>query len=676
VELLSDDEAELYLAEKSTWEARLRKEPVDLRRKVKADIGKGALMNEIRGDTIYQMLRAGAEASPEAIAITSPGCEPMTYGRLFEQVDCIIKCLAEIGVARNDRIAIVMPNSAEMIAAFLGISCIGISAPINPRHTKQEIFSFLADLPATALVIQSGATSRAALAARERGIPVFEVAPAPNTICRFTVKGSALSSLARNRLPNPDDVALILPTSGTTSKPKKVLLTHRNLCASALAIRDSLRLKSSDRCLNVMPLFHIHGLVGGLLASLAAHASFVATPDFNVDQFFEWMSELLPTWYTAVPAIHQAILGRSRDQAETMIKGRLRFIRSSSAPLASKVLEELERVFKVPVIEAYGMTEASHQISSNPLPPCERKRGSVGVASITEVAIVDDEGNFLTAGKIGEIVLRGANVTSGYEPEQMNQEAFSNGWFRTGDLGYLDADGYLFLTGRLKENVNRGGENISPREIDDVLLEHPDILQAAVFAISHPTLGETVAAAVVLRDDSQVTESKIREYLSERLANFKIPTRILMVDDIPKTSTGKVRRADLALIFAEPLKSEFVAPKNDLEALVAGIYVDVLGSQQVGSGDNFFALGGDSLRATQVISRVRSLFAVNLSIATVFTKPTVAELAKEIAASVESIDEGSKTVILALLRELSKSGSPDAIVANSGKAGPTTRGTA
>ena len=633
-------------------------------------------MNEIRGDTIYQMLRGGAEASPEAIAITSPGCEPMTYWRLFEQVDCIIKCLAEIGVARNDRIAIVMPNSAEMIAVFLGICCTAISAPLNPRYTKQEIFSFLADLPATALVIQSGATSRAALAARERGIPVFEVAPAPNTICRFTVKGPALSSLARNRLPNPDDVALIQHTSGTTSKPKKVLLTHRNLCASALAIRDSLRLTSSDRCLNVMPLFHIHGLVGGLLASLAAHASFVATPDFNVDQFFDWMSELLPTWYTAVPAIHQAILGRSRDQAETMTKGRLRFIRSSSAPLASKVLEELERVFKVPVIEAYGMTEASHQISSNPLPPCERKRGSVGVASITEVAIVDDEGNFLTAGKIGEIVLRGANVTSGYEPEQMNQEALSNGWFRTGDLGYLDADGYLFLTGRLKENVNRGGENISPREIDDVLLEHPDILQAAVFAIPHPTLGETVAAAVVLRDDSQVTESKIREYLSERLANFKIPTRILVVDDIPKTSTGKVRRADLALIFAEPLKSEFVAPKNDLEALVAEIYVDVLGSQQVGSGDNFFALGGDSLRATQVISRVRSLLAVNLSIATVFTKPTVAELAKEIAASAESLDEASKTVILALLRELSKSGSPDAIVANSGKAGLTTRGTA
>ena len=607
-------------------------------------------MNERRCDTVYQLLRAWAEETPEAIAIASPGNEPITYSQLVNQVNFIIKSLTEMGIARNDRIAIVMPNSAEMIAVFLGICCTAISAPLNPRYTKQEIFSFLADLPATALLIQSGGTSRAALAARELGIPVFEVAPAPNTICRFTLKGPALSSLAQHRLPNPEDVALILHTSGTTSKPKKVLLTHRNLCASALAIRDSLRLTSSDRCLNVMPLFHIHGLVGGLLTSLAAHASFIATPDFNVDKFFDWMSELQPTWYTAVPAIHQAILGRSRDQAETITKGRLRFIRSSSAPLASKVLEDLERVFKVPVIEAYGMTEASHQITSNQLPPCDWKKGSVGVASITEVAIVDEEGNFLTAGKIGEIVLRGANVTSGYEPEEMNQAVFANGWFRTGDLGYLDADGYLFLTGRLKEIFNRGGEKISAREIDDALLEHPDILQAAVFAIPHPTLGETVAAAVVLRDNSQVTESKIREYLTERLADFKIPTRILIVDNIPRTSTGKVRLAEIAAMFAEPLKSEFVAPKNDLEAIVAGIYADVLRSQQIGSTDNFFALGGDSLRATQVISRVRSVFAVNLSIATVFTKPTVAELAEEIALLVEALDEASKAVIFAVLR--------------------------
>ncbi len=618
---------------------------VSSQRKVEAGISNGALMNEIRGDTIYQILRGAADTAPKAIAIISPGYEPITYGQLIQQVDCVIKYLTEIGISRNDRIAIVMRNSAEMIAAFLGISCIGVSAPINPRHTEQEIFSLLADLPATALVMQSGADSQAALAAREQCIPVFEMVPAPDMICRFTLKGPVSSSPAQLCLPQPDDVALILHTSGTTSKPKKVLLTHRNLCASAFSIRDSLRLTSSDRCLNVMPLFHIHGLVGGLLASLVAGASFVAAPDFSADHFFERMGQLKPTWYTAVPAIHQAILRRALDQVETIREAPLRFIRSSSALLANKVQEDLERLFKAPVIQAYGMTEASHQITSNPLPPSERKKNSVGVAPITEVAIVDEEGNFLTAGKIGEIVLRGPNVTSRYEPEEANQGVFTNGWFHTGDLGYLDGDGYLFLTGRVKEIINRGGEKISAREIDDALLEHPDIVQAAAFAIPHPALGETVGAAVALHENSQLTESNLREYLTDRLANFKIPTRLLIVADIPKTATGKVRRADLPTTFAESLKSKFVTPKNDLEALVAGIYADVLGSQQIGSGDNFFALGGDSLRATQVISRVRSLFSVNLPIARVFIKPTVAELAEEIATLVEGLNEVSKAAI-------------------------------
>jgi len=643
-------------------------------RKVEAGIGNGELMNEIRSDTIYQMLRGGAEAAPDAIAIISPGYEPITYGQLGHQVDCIIKSLTEIGIARSDRIAIAMPNSAEMIAAFLGISCIGISAPLNPMCTAREIYSFLGDLPATALVAQSGLNTQAPSAARKRGIPVIEVAPAANPICRFKMKGPALSSVARHLSPRADDVALILHTSGTTSKPKKVLLTHGNLCASAFSIRDSLLLTSSDRCLNVMPLFHIHGLVGGLLSSLAATASFVAAPEFNADHFFDWLNGLEPTWYTAVPAIHQAILRRARDRAVTISKSRLRFIRSSSAPLAGKLLDDLENVFKAPVIEAYGMTEASHQITSNPLPPCERKKGSVGVAPITHVAIVDEEGNVLTSGTTGEIVIRGANVTAGYEPAEMNQGAFTNGWFRTEDLGYLDPDGYLFLTGRLKEIINRGGEKISAREIDDALLEHPDILQAAAFAIPHPTLGETAAAVVVLGDHAQVTEAKIREHLAERLADFKIPTRLLIVDDIPTTSTGKVRRADVAAIFAESLKSEFVAPKNDLEVFVAAIYADVLGSRQIGSTDNFFALGGDSLRATQVISRVRALLSVNLSIATVFRKPTVAELAEEIVASAETLDEASKAAIWGLLRELSDSDSRHEMVANSGQAGLKTRG--
>lgn len=630
-------------------------------------------MNERKSDTIDQILRDGAETSPEAIAIASPGSDEITYRQLVEQVDCVIKSLTEIGIARNDRIAIAMPNSPEMIAVFLGISCVGISAPLNSLYTEREIYTLLADLPATALVVQSGADAQAASAARKHGIPLIEVASAPDKSCHLTLRGAALTAVGRQPSPKPDDVALILHTSGTTSKPKKVLLTHRNLCESAFSVRDSLRLTSDDLCLNVMPLFHIHGLVGGLLASLAARASFVVTPDFDADRFFDWMKEFEPTWYTAVPALHQAILQRGRDRADTIAKSRLRFVRSSSAPLAGKVLRDLEKTFKVPVIEAYGMTEASHQITSNPLPPLERKEGSVGLASITQVAIVDEEGKFLAPGKIGEIALRGSNVMSRYEPAEFTQVALTNGWFRTGDLGYLDADGYLFLTGRVKEIINRGGEKISAREVDDALLAHPDILQAAAFAVPHPALGEIVAAAVVLRDHAQATETTIREHVSKRLAEFKIPARLLVVDDIPKTSTGKVRRADLAEIFAEPLKSTFVAPKNELEALIAGIYADVLGSGEVGSNDNFFALGGDSLRATQVISRVRSLFSVNLSIATVFTKPTVAELADEIAMLVEALDDASEAAIFAELRERSNSDTKRGTMADRGQAGLKTR---
>ncbi|HEY2922316.1 MAG TPA: non-ribosomal peptide synthetase, partial [Candidatus Binatia bacterium] len=275
----------------------------------------------------------------------------------------------------------------------------------------------------------------------------------------------------------------------------------------------------------------------------------------------------------------------------------------------------------------------------------------------TDVAIVDEAGNFLSAGSRGEIVLRGANVTPGYEPDEANNESFTNGWFRTGDLGYFDADGYLFLTGRVKEIINRGGEKISAREIDEALLEYPDILEAAAFAMPHPSLGETVAAVAVVRDKAQTTEAKIREYLVDRLSDFKVPTRLLIVDDIPKSSTGKVRRADLVQTFAKRLKNGFVPPKNKLEEIVAGMYADVLGAHQIGANDNFFALGGDSLSATQVISRVRSVFSVNLPIATLFLKTTVAELADEIAASVKALDENSKAAIFTELRVLSKNDS-------------------
>ena len=296
-----------------------------------------------------------------------------------------------------------------------------------------------------------------------------------------------------------------------------------------------------------MPLFHIHGLIAATLSSLAAGASVSCTPGFNAFRFFGWFDEARPSWYTAVPTMHQAILALAGRHGDTIARGRLRFVRSSSSSLPPQVMEELEATFGVPVIEAYGMTEAAHQMASNPLPPRPHFAGSVGIAAGPEIAIMDDGGRLLAPGDLGEVVIRGRNVTDGYENNpDANAKAFADGWFRTGDQGVLDAEGYLRLTGRLKELINRGGEKISPLEVDVVLMDHPAVAQCVTFGVPHDKLGEDVAAAVVLRDGAAVTDHALRDFLGERLAPFKVPRRILFLDEIPKGATGKLQRIGLA----------------------------------------------------------------------------------------------------------------------------------
>jgi acyl-CoA synthetase (AMP-forming)/AMP-acid ligase II len=339
----------------------------------------------------------------------------------------------------------------------------------------------------------------------------------------------------------------VLHTSGTTSRHKVVPLTHANVCASAANIARSLALTATDRCLNVMPLFHIHGLIAALLASLASGARVICSPGFNALQFFGLVKEHQPTWYTAVPTMHQAILARAERNPEAVKATRLRLIRSSSASLPPTVMLELERVFGAPVIEAYGMTEAAHQMASNPLPPAPRKPGSVGIAAGPEIAIMDEHGGLMARGEIGEVVIRGDNVTPGYANNPAaNAAAFAHGWFRTGDQGVLDAEGYLRLTGRLKEIINRGGEKISPREVDEILLEHPAVAQAVTFGVPHDKLGEDVAAAIVLRDGAATTERELKAFAGQRLAAMKVPRQILFVAEIPKGATGKLQRLGLA----------------------------------------------------------------------------------------------------------------------------------
>src|SRR5262252_4241528 len=380
-----------------------------------------------------------------------------------------------------------------------------------------------------------------------------------------------------------------------------------------------------------MPLFHGHGLIATLLASLTAGASVVCPPGFDSSRFFAWMAEFRPTWYSAVPTIHQAILGRAALHSETITSCPLRLIRSSSAALPPQVLTELERVFQAPVIEAYGMTEVP-SIACNPLPPRPRKTGSVGVATGPEVAIMDDRGILLPAGETGEVVVRGVSVMQGYDNDPLaNRHAFTHGWLRTGDQGFLDTEGYLFITGRFKEIINRGGEKIAPQEVDAVLMDHPAVAQAVTFAVPDARLREEIAAAVVLRQHAMATAPAIRQFAATRLAAFKVPRQILIVEDIPKSALGKVQRLGLAEKLglttsapAQPVRhTAFVAPRTPVEESLAGLWAEVLNLERVGLHDDFFQLGGDSLLAVQLLSRICEAMHVEMSLATLFEAPTM-----------------------------------------------------
>jgi len=588
---------------------------------------------------IHHLIEGRAKRTPDAIAIEAPGRTALTYRRLHNHIHDVVTKLNAMGVGRNDRVAIVLPNGPEMAVAFLAVAAGATSAPLNPAYRAKEFDFYLLDLQARALMIHSEMDSPARTVARARGIAIIELMPQLKEDAGiFTLTGDEQSHSANSGFSQPDDAALVLHTSGTTSRPKIVQLTQTNLCISARNIKVALELVDSERCLNVMPLFHIHGLIGAILSSLFAGARVVCTQGFDAPKFFEWLKEFRPTWYTAVPTIHQAILQHASSNRDIIERCPLRFIRSSSSSLPPRVMSELESVFKTPVIESYGMTEASHQMASNPLPPQKRKPGSVGIAAGPKVAIMNEAGNLLPPGEIGEIVIRGANVTQGYENNPAaNKSAFTDDWFRTGDQGYLDSDSYLFITGRLKEIINRGGEKISPREVDEVLIDHPAVAQVVTFAVPHPKLGEDMAAAVVLRENTSVTEKEIREFAFARLADYKIPSQVLIVNEIPKGPTGKLQRIGLAEKLAPKLKPVYMASRNPVENTLANIWTEVLGIERVGINDNFFALGGDSLLAAQIVSRIHTAFQIELQLKAIFKDPTLAGQAFKIAELV--IDE-------------------------------------
>ena len=495
--------------------------------------------------TLADVLNPQSATDP---AISVPGGAKASYAEFGEEIERVAELLAGAGVQPGRAVSIALPNGLEFMVVFLAVARAGaIAAPLNPAYTADEFKFYMEDAEAQLAILPEGEHA-AREAAAQLGVPTIEASldAAGRTV--LSRGGDALTARRDAPAPSPDDVALFLHTSGTTSRPKGVPLTHGNLAASIKNISDTYALTPDDIAMVVMPLFHVHGLIGVSLSTLSTGGSLVIPPRFSASRFWEQQHESGATWYSAVPTIHQILLARADD--EDAPRESFRLIRSCSSALAPAVFEQLEARFGAPVLEAYGMTEASHQMSSNLLPPGERLPGTVGKGTGVDIAIMDDDGNLLSAGEQAEVVIRGANVTHGYHNNpDANAEAFTNGWFRTGDQGFLDADGTLTLTGRIKELINRGGEKISPLEVDAALLGHPAVAEAVSFGVSHEMYGEAVQAAVVLMDDAD--EDTIRAYCGERLAGFKVPDRVHIIDTMPRTATGKIQRRHIAAMFGD-----------------------------------------------------------------------------------------------------------------------------
>ena len=506
--------------------------------------------------TLFELLEAGP-AEKTAIALPEHRLE-VSYGSLRAQVRAFEAQLAAAGIARGDRVAIALPNGLPMLVSFLAASIAGTAAPLNPAYKEDEFRFYLEDTGARALILPPDGADEARRAAGDR-VAIFTAAldsagtvqlAAPAAI------GAAVGTPPASMKPSADDVALVLHTSGSTGRPKRVPLSHANLTVSAANIAQWYALGPDDVSMCVMPLFHVHGLMASTLATLLTGGTVILPARFNPLSFWRMARDFGMTWFSAVPTLHQLLLARAADPTGRRPAGseKLRFVRSCSAALPARVMRALETAFGAPVLEAYGMTEAAHQLASNPLPPAARKPGSVGRGTNLEIGVMDSHGRHLPAGKRGEVVIRGPNVIRGYENNpEANAVAFVDGWFRTGDQGYLDADGYLTLVGRIKELINRGGEKFSPREIDEALLTHPSVVEAVAFGVPHATWGEEVAAAVIVREP--VSEAVLLAHCSERLADFKRPKQIHITDTLPRTATGKIQRGAIAKSYGHTTKN-------------------------------------------------------------------------------------------------------------------------
>ena len=579
---------------------------------------------------------------PDHPAIETPGYQPLNYRDLRMQILYGVKTLNAMGFCRNDRIAVIMPGGPETGVACLTVMAGFTAAPLNPEYKEQEFDAYFSKLRIQAIIVEKDRDTTARAVAASRNIPVIEVTPKNDNAGIFTLGPIPSREVDEAVFASPSDIALLLQTSGTTSMPKIVPLSQKQLCASVKVYCSLFGQGNQDRSLHIVPYYHLLGILGTFLSPLTIGGTVICTKNFVASDFPSLLTTYLPTYYFAGPAHHQAILSEIRKIPAGELKNNsLRFIRSTSAALPITVLQEIETLLGVPLIESYAMTESPYISVNFPY-----KAGSVGIPLNIELVITDENGNSLKAYEPGEITIRGEGVFNGYEdaPDE-NASAFINGWFRTGDLGYLDEEGYLYITGRKKELINKGGEKISPAEIDAVLMAHPFVTQAMAFRINDSVLGEDIAAMVV-PVQGNVSENDLREYLLDHLVPFKVPKRIYFVDEVPRGSTGKLLRyAGTDFYNHEHLNDTKRTDQpeenssSDLfsnQEILTEIWRDVLDIPYVLPGEDFFRYGGNSLAAIHLLIKIQRTFQINLPPDTIYHYPTIRQQAHLIDQKVEN----------------------------------------
>lgn len=581
-------------------------------------------------ETIGSIIRAHARLRAQETAFVGSHFAPVSYRDLQNEIDQVRALLRESGFGREARIAVALSNSAQAALAIVAISCSATAVPIDPKLTMTEIDRCLHILHPNAVVVLRGAGSALKNVAAHRGIPIIEVAVSqPGKLgLKWAVPKVGVAAPLDD--PDPETPAFILHTSGTTAEPNLVPFSHRNMLAVTHRLQTWFGLTPADRCLTVSPVYYSHALTTTVLPPLLTGGStaFPANAT-NVDPS-EWFGDLKPSWYSAGPTLHLAVLEKIQQCPDARIMQSLRFVSSAGAPLDVSMGQRMQAAFGAPVLEHYGSSETAQIATNRPAPGCS-KPGTVGIPWPGIVRIVADDGRELPIGERGEILVGGPSVMSGYlnAPER-NRSAFVDGWYRTGDIGSVDAEGFLTLHGRKKELINRGGEKIAPLEIDQAFMRHPEVAQAAAYAVPHPRLGEDVAAAVILRPGAQVTPTELREFLTTQLAPFKIPHRITIVDQLPKGISGKVQRQRLSeMMYEAPTQSAPIETR--LHADLVQIWKKILKIEDISLDDDFFERGGDSLLAMDVSAELERITGKTMPEAILFDAPTIRELAKKVA---------------------------------------------